>query len=68
MSKVIVGGEVADLALGYEVKIEDGKGKVSAVVDLAALVEKAESKLPENSLKPIEVAVLEIVKQSIKAL
>ena len=64
--KELITGQIGDFGVGYEAKIEDGKLVVGATVDFAALITKAESALPEGSLKPIEVAVLEIVKQAVK--
>lgn len=66
--KELVQGQVGDLGIGYEVKVEDGALKISAVVDFGKLIEKGEAVLPEGSLKPIEMIVLEMAKQAIKSL
>lgn len=66
--KELIQGQIGDFGIGYEAKVEDGALKISAVVDFAKLIEKGEAALPEGSLKPIEVAVLEIVKQAVKGI
>lgn len=68
MAKELLQGQVGDLGIGYEIKVEDGALKISAVADFAALISKGESMLPAGGLQPIEVMILEVVKQSIKAL
>lgn len=68
MARDIVTGQVANLPIGYSIKVEDSKLEVAAYADLAALVDVAEKALPEGSLKPIEVMALEMVKSALKTL
>jgi hypothetical protein len=67
MSKEIVQGQIGDFGVGYEVKIEDGQLKVAATADFSALISKLEKALPDGSLKPIEMMVLEMLKSAAKA-
>ena len=66
--KQIVAGQVGDLGIGYEVKIEEGALKVSAVADFGVLIAKGEQMLPAGALQPFEVMILEMVKQAVKAI
>lgn len=66
--KVIFEGQVDAVALSYDAKLDAGVVSIEAKIDAGKLVEKAEAALPEGSLKPIEIAFLEMAKQSFKAL
>lgn len=66
MAKELLKGEIGDLGIGYEIKIEDGKIKVAATADLERLVDKAGEAIPGDN--PIELLVLGMIKQSLKAL
>lgn len=66
--KPIVSGQIANLPISYEVKVEDGALKISAMADFAGLIDIGEKALPEGSMKPFEVMMLEMVKQAVKSL
>jgi hypothetical protein len=64
--KVIAEGQIAELGIGYEVKVEDAKLKIAAVADFDKLVDAAAEKIPGNS--PMEILVLSMIKQGLKAI
>lgn len=64
--KELLKGEVADLGIGYAIKIEDAKLKIEASADLEKLVDKAAEAVPGQS--PIELIVVSLVKQAVKGL
>lgn len=64
--KVITEGQIADLGIGYEIKVEESKLKISAVADFDKLIDAAAEKVPGNN--PIEILVVSMIKQGLKAL
>lgn len=68
MAKEIVQGQIGNLPISYEVKIEDGALKISANADFAGLIDIGEKGIPEGSLKTVEIMVLELVKSAVKSL
>lgn len=63
--KELIKGQVGKV-IGYEAKIEDGKLKISAVVDMLAGVDEAAAAVPGDS--PIEAIVVQLAKSAIQAL
>ena len=62
--KEVVQGQLGKI-IGYEVKIEDGKLKVSAVVDLMAGIDEAVAAIPGDS--PMEALIAQLVKSALMA-
>jgi len=63
--KDLIHGQVGKV-IGYEVKVEDGKLKISAVVDLLAGIDEAALAIPGDS--PIEAIVAQLAKSAIQSL
>jgi hypothetical protein len=63
--KDLIVGQVGGM-LGYEAKIEDGKLKISAVVDLAASVDEIAKMVPGDSA--VEMLICQLAKSAIKAI
>lgn len=66
--KELVKGEIAAVGVKYSVTLDAGVLDIDAKLDFGKLIEAGEAKLPEGSAKSIEIALLEIVKQSVKSL
>jgi hypothetical protein len=63
--KEVVQGQLGKI-IGYEVKIEDGKLKIAAVVDLMASVDEAVAAIPGDSA--IEALIAQLVKSALMAI
>lgn len=64
--KELVKGDLADIGLGYEAKLEEGKIKISAVLDLTKLVDKGAVAVPGDSA--IELLIVQLLKQAVLSL
>lgn len=63
--KELAHGQIGKI-IGYEVKVEDGKLKISAVVDLIAGVDEAAIAVPGDSA--MEALIVQLAKNALLAL
>jgi len=63
--KELVQGKIGKI-IGYEVKVEQGQLKISAVVDLIAGVDEAALAIPGDS--PVEALIAQLAKNALMSL